>query len=221
MSKMKILLTSLSLLLALACGGGSSFSPLPVASSVQYQDPVVTSSDWALLRDAAASTSTHLVLRLVGPQGELFRGAGFNLKVDTTKVKFARFKDAPGNTLGYLLDNGVFHDVDEALNQVPCLLTVSGVKGDTLSAGIFQKCLRFPVVQGYYSAPSGSQNVNDAVDCSSIPTMKIALDLNTSQQLHPGSVTLAITKAGVIPNEVSNVGKPVRVAIKVGTLTLQ
>src|SRR5262245_62027307 len=90
-------------LLLTACGGNDSNPPVEVAVSAEklvYTDPAATPADWQLMRDAT-STNTRLVLNLVGPSdGSKYRGVGFTLQVDTSKVKIGKFTDAEGNPTG-------------------------------------------------------------------------------------------------------------------------
>jgi hypothetical protein len=212
-------------LLISACGGSSSSTPnqQPVtptpttATSLAYTDPTPAEGEWALVKDAS-STSTHLVLNLVGPTGALFRGVGFNLKADTTKVAFSRFLDGNGVSLGFMVDKGVLHDLDETSKAVACIASAAGVKGDTLSVGLWQKCKRFEIPpKGYADQPRGSSVMNDAMDCSSAPVLQVALDL--AKNATPGQATLAITKAAAVPNEVTK-DLPLRTTVRTGTLTL-
>jgi len=220
MKSMKTLLAAPAILLLVACGGGSDSSPKKKVAGMTYTDPTPAAGEWALLKDAAASTNKRLVLNLMGPTGSLFRGVGFNLKVDTTKVAFSRFRDANGVSLGYMLDKGVLHDLDVSSQAVPCLTSAAGVKVDTLSVGIWQKCLRFEIPPaGYVAQPIGSQNMNDAMDCSTAPVLQVALDL--AKDATPGGVTLDVTKAAIIPNHGKNLDLPLKATVRVGTLTLK
>ena len=209
-----------AILLLVACGGGSDPAPAPVqVSGMTYTDPVPAAGEWALLKDAQASTKTRLVLNLMGPTGSLFRGVGFNLKADASKVTFSKFQDAKGVSLGYMIDKGVIHDLDESSQPVSCVASAAGVKADTLSIGLFQKCKRFTIDPSYYPQPKGSINMNDAMDCSTVPVLQVALDL--AKGVTPGVVSLAVTKAAIIPNHGTNMDVPLKATVRVGTLTLQ
>ena len=130
-----------------ACGGDSSDStppPPPVApkaapTSLSYSDP--TSSGWRLVKNAS-STSTRLVLDLVGPAGTQTRGVGFNLKRGMG-LAFATFANG-----GYAADTGVFQlkgtntnfESYAGTDADPVLFVSAPLKsGDVLSTGIFQK----------------------------------------------------------------------------------
>lgn len=222
MKHMTTFMAAPALLLLLACAGSSTTStPAPqTATSLAYTDPTPAAGEWALVKDAGASTPKRLVLNLVGPTGALFRGVGFNLKADATKVAFSRFRDDAGVSLGYMVDKGVLHDLDEASKPVPCLMSVAGVKADLLSVGIWQKCLRFEIPPaGYAAQPTGSKIMNDAMDCSTTPVLQVALDLVPGAA--PGDVALAVTKAAIIPNHGKNVDVPLKATVRLGTLALK
>jgi len=103
-------LMALPLALLLACGGGSSSSSPSRATRIAYAPPA--SGSYQLLLNAEKSTSTHLVLNLLGPTGTAGRGVAFHLvaepgqlkwsKVDNGDAEFARspaFETAPGTIL--------------------------------------------------------------------------------------------------------------------------
>src|SRR5215467_7173201 len=92
------------LILTSACSGGGSGSAAPpppthATPSLGYQDP--TGDGWKLVRDYS-STSTRLVLNLVGPADLKARGVGFNLQTGGG-LKFATFDNG-----AYANDTGVF-----------------------------------------------------------------------------------------------------------------
>lgn len=220
MKSMKTLFALPVILLLVACSGGSNSAPTTVqVSGMTYTDPVPDTGEWALLKDPQASTKTRLVLNLVGPTGSLYRGVGFNLKADASKVAFSRFKDANGVSLGYMLDKGVLHDLDESSQSVSCLASAAGVKADILTVGLFQKCMRFTINPSNTVQPQGSRNINDAMDCSTAPVLQVALDLG--KDVTPGAVPLVVTKAAIIPNHGTNMEMPLKATVRVGTLTLQ
>jgi hypothetical protein len=217
---MKIMnsLIAIPALICLSACGGSSNSSVNTASSLTYTNPTSDGTEWTLVKDTQASTKTRLVLNLVGPTGSLFRGIGFNLKADTGKVSFSRFQDANGVSLGYMQDNGVFRDLDDSSKPMACVASAAGVKTDTLSVGIFQKCLRY-TIDSNYTQPTGSKNMNAAVDCSTTPVLQVALEL--AKDAMPGEVSLSVTKAAFVPNHGTNMDLPIRTTVRVGKLTLQ
>lgn len=214
-----ILFAAPALLLFVNCGGNDHNSP-QAATTLVYTNPTPASGEWALMKDNSASTSTRLVLNLVGPTGSLFRGVGFNLKADGSKVAFSQFQDAKGTVLGYMLDKGVLHDLDSTSQAMPCLASAAGTKGDVLSVGLYQKCLRVTILpedQGG-TVPIGSQVMNTAMDCSTTPVLQVALSL--AKGALPGGASLAVLKANMIPGSAPS-DLPTRTTVKVGTLTLK
>ncbi|HJV21163.1 MAG TPA: hypothetical protein VJ570_00645 [Holophagaceae bacterium] len=140
-----------------ACGGGytppsapaAAPGPTAAAMALAYTDP--TGSGWRLVKDSS-STTTQLVLNLVGPTGEKARGVGFNLRAGGP-VAFHLFHDvttAPGTYVKdqFVRDTGVFqlkyktsrYDTDLNWMYEPILLA-GGVKegGRLLTVGLYQK----------------------------------------------------------------------------------
>jgi hypothetical protein len=181
---LSLLLTGLVLVLSLACGGGSHSAPAtatPAATGLAYTDP--SGSGWRLQKDAS-STSTRLVLNLVGPVGLKTRGVGFNLQAPAT-VKFGAF--ANGLAIN---DAGVYQllSAAQADPNEPVAL-VGGVKsGNLLTAGIFQK-----------------DRAHAAQD-SGATLCQISFVFDATAGLHAGDkLPLLITKAKVIPEDIGTI----------------
>ncbi len=84
-------LPSLSLVLLLACGGGST-PATPTATSITYTNPTaVPATSYYLNKNAALSTpGTHLVLDLCGPATTLTgSGVVLTLSLDTAKATWS------------------------------------------------------------------------------------------------------------------------------------
>jgi hypothetical protein len=211
------------LILASACSGGGSGSsttpppPAHAAPSLAYQDP--TGEGWKLVRDYS-STSTRLVLNLVGPSGLKARGVGFNLQKGAG-LTFATFANG-----AYANDTGVFELKGSNANFEPYagtdadpVLFVSAplAAGDVLSTGIFQKDRSYP-------AKALTQ-----------PLVQIVLEV--AQGLAgPGSAAgglgLKVVKARMIPDDIGGMdfqltptviakAKLLDIDIAVGTVTYQ
>ncbi|MCI0673148.1 MAG: hypothetical protein L0Y64_22085 [Myxococcaceae bacterium] len=109
-----------------------------MASGLVYTDP--TGTGWRLVKDAS-STSTRLVLNLVGPADLKSRGAGFNLKAPAS-VRFGKFTE----TDFPVKDGGVYELKNTQPNpnaehpELEPVLVAGGVKpGNLLTVGVFQK----------------------------------------------------------------------------------
>lgn len=201
MRKPSSLISGLLLGLALACGGGSTNAPtVPVpptpAQGLAYTDP--TSIGWRLVQDSA-STSTRLVLNLVGPAGLKTRGAGFNLQAPAS-VHFGSFirPDVPVNNTGWPInDTGVYELVntdprDPWTGQPvppdpldPILLSGGVKKGNLLTVGIFQKDRRA------------------AAKDSGVALCQIAIEFVATAKLNVNdAIPLSIVKAKYIPEDI-------------------
>ena len=165
------------------CGGsssGTSAAPAaPVAASgLTYSDPA--GSGWRLVKDAS-STSTRLVLNLIGPAGTMTRGVGFNLKAPAGMV-FDTFASGLG-----INDLGAYNLVSAAANPgEPVAITAALLPGNILTAGIFQK-----------------DRAQPAIDSGAAPLCQVALKLDTTAGLHAGdALSLSVPKARVIPEDI-------------------
>lgn len=180
---LSIVAIGLLLPLALACSGGSSSSstgaPAKPAKSLAYTDPAGTG--WRLIKDAS-STSTRIVLDLVGPSGLKTRGVGFNLQ-GPAKVKFGAFANGlPINDLG------VYQLLSAAADPNEPIALVGGVKpGNLLSVGIYQK--------------DRAQPAQD----SGAPLCQVAIELDPAAGLNSGdSLSLTVVKAKAIPEDIGS-----------------
>ena len=206
---LSLLLASATLLLGLACGGGSNSAPPAAApapaQALTYRDP--TSTGWRLVKDTS-STSTRLVLNLVGPSGLKTRGVGLNLQAPLT-VKFGAF----GNGLP-INDAGVYQLTATGSTDPSEPLAITGgvKKGNLLSVGIYQK--------------DRDQSAKD----SGATLCQIAILFDPAAQLAVGtSLPLSVPKAKAVPEDIGAVtddqwtlDKKMRMAdisIAVGTLT--
>jgi hypothetical protein len=124
-------LTALSLAFIIACrssgpsNGGTNSTVVTVktiADTLNYSDPA--SGSYRLVKNAAKSSASHLVLDLVGPSGSL-SGVGFYLTADQTKVTWTTVDTGDAEKI----KSSVFSNT----------LVKSKVTGDTLQAGIYQK----------------------------------------------------------------------------------
>jgi hypothetical protein len=161
------------------CGGSSPSGP---ATGLSYTDP--TGSGWRLVRDPA-STSTRLVLDLVGPADLKTRGAAFNL-VAPAAVHFLRF-----DSTGFPVEPGTVY---ELLNTQPYglpdplepRLVAGAVKqGNLLTVGAFQKDRRAT------AKPSGAT------------LFRIALELDPAAAAAKGTaLTLQVVKARYMAEDI-------------------
>ncbi len=223
MRKLGLLISGLLLSLTLACGGGNhgGAPPASPAKGLAYIDP--TSTGWRLVKDAS-STSTRLVLNLVGPAGLKTRGAGFNLQAPPT-IRFGKFVTTDRVTTDLpIQDTGVYsllnHDPRDLGGEPipndplePKLLAGGVKKGNLLTVGIFQK-------DRYQSAKESGRAL-----------CQIALEFDPTAALSAGDkLALAITKSGYLAEDIGELtvyptvekaekGRLVVMPIAVGTLS--
>jgi hypothetical protein len=200
----------LGALLATGCSGSSSSTTATgtarAATHLAYADP--SGSGWRLVRNAS-STSTRLVLDLVGPSGQRSRGVGFNLPLPVG-VRAGAFD---GGLL--LRDTGVYELLSAANDPGEPVALVGGVTpGRKLSVGIYQK-----------------DRARSAKD-SGVALLQVALLLDASQPPPAGTtLALSVPKARFIPEEIGQVTdetflldlkmRMVDAQIAVGTLTAE
>lgn len=159
------------------------------ATALSYTDP--TSGTYQLKKNAGLSTSTHLVLDLVGtaaaPSGA---GVTATFTADAAKVGWANV--ATSDAAGTYVQNAAF-----TLGAAPQLLKGS-LSGGTLQVTAAQK--------GYGSPVSLNATL-----------LRVALDLKSAQT--PGAVTLSAdgTKCQILDAS----GNLVAITVSVGTLTAQ
>ena len=207
-----ILLAPVALLLVLGCGGSTPNGPAP-AKGLAYTDPVSTPADWRLVKDPA-STSTHLLLNLMGPaDGTKFRGIGLTLQTDPTRVKIFRFPDYLGKAVTYHVDGGVFKDKNPSgYQEVAPRLQASGLAKGNLMVGIFQAT----------DDEAWGGTFGETAKTCSTTVLQVALDLDPALGALAGPVPVQVIKARVIPEHVGTLlnRKMEDVAVKAGTLTL-
>jgi hypothetical protein len=132
-TRIKWALSGLVLAGLVACSGSNTTTtpppppPKTIADRLEYTNP--TSGTYTLVKDATLSTSTHLVLNLLGPVGTQGSGVGFFLSADSSKVTWAKVSSSDTE----FVKNGAF-----TLGSGVQLLK-SKVTADQLQAGVFQK----------------------------------------------------------------------------------
>lgn len=189
----KLLSGSAALALAgfLACGGGGGGSSAPpTATSLSYADP--TSGTYLLKKNTTLSTSTHLVLDLVGPASATGSGVTATFSADTTKVAWANVSSSdPANT--FVQNGSAFN-----LGAAPLILR-GKLSGATLQVTAAQKGTGAPVALGS-------------------PLLRVALDLKAAQPA--GTVALSADSAkGQVIDGTGAIVSPI--SVTVGVLTAQ
>jgi hypothetical protein len=124
----------LGIALLAACGGGggggttqNSPQTQTYATSLSYADP--TSTGYRFVLNAASSTSTRVVLDLMGPVGTSARGVAVYLSASSAAVDWA----TPGSGQSLTAAGGAFN-----LGGSPRLIATKLESGN-LQAGVFQK----------------------------------------------------------------------------------
>ena len=178
----------------LACGGGgggsSTPAPLPAATSLAYTDP--TSGTFLLKKNTTLSTTTHLVLDLVGPASATGSGVTATFSADTTKVAWVNVTASdPASTF---VQNGTAL----SLGTAPQILKGS-ISGGTLQITVAQKGAGNPV-------PLNG------------PVVRVALDLKASQPTGSISLSTDPTKCQLLDGTGTIVSP---ITVTVGTLTGQ
>ncbi|MCP3098494.1 hypothetical protein LZ198_06335 [Myxococcus sp. K15C18031901] len=160
----------------------SAVITVPVASTVNYVDP--TGTGWRLVRNASLSSGDTLVLDLVGPTGQSGRGADLTLGLDAATASWSTVDGSE-----YVANGG--YDLGAAPH-----LFKSGVKGTTLSVGVYQK-----------GAPARAYDG---------ALLSVALTVTTIAETPAGTaVPLKVIKAHALPAS----GSLQAIDVAVGTIT--
>jgi hypothetical protein len=162
MNPLKKLLASALLLAVLACTGGKDAGPPPPATRLTYADPT-DASQWRLARNAGSS-STHLILDLLGPSGGAGRGVSAVFTCDSKLAWKA-------------VDGAAFLKLGGAYNGD--LVQRASVQGADLRVLLSQKP---GTAQAYGSSPV----LSVAVDLVA-GTLPGAVTLTTAQGAHLGA----------------------------------
>ncbi|MDE3244906.1 MAG: hypothetical protein KGN80_02375, partial [Acidobacteriota bacterium] len=162
--------------------------PKTIADRLDYTNP--TSGTYTLVKDTALSTSTHLVLNLMGPVGTQGTGVGFFLSADTSKVAWSK----PSGSDAILAHNGAFD-----LGAAP-QFAVAKNSGDQLQVGFYQKGATKPAVTFTASSVLAS----------------VALDLKSNVPVGASGNLSAIAGKAVLTQ---GSGAPVPITITPGTVT--
>lgn len=158
-----------------------------IADHLDYTNP--TSGAYMLVKDAA-STPTHLILNLMGPDGTPRSGVGFFLSADTTKVAWAKVS---GSDPEYV-KNGVFN-LGSGVQLLKSKVEAMPGNATQLQAGVFQKGSTPVVTTGILAS--------------------VALDLKSNVSL--GTVTFsAVSNKAVLTN---GSAAPTPIVISTGTLS--
>ena len=179
-----------------ACGGSGGGqqspvdlpSPSPIAASgINYTDPAP--GGWRLVKDAS-STKTRIVLNLVGPDGLLARGVGFNLKrgkcASFGKFEFGAY--ARNTHVFELKGTNANFEAYAGTEADPVLFVSAPLKsGDVLSTGIFQK-----------DRTRSAKPLN-----ATLVQVAVELTKDTAAGCHAGDVIgLSVVKARMVPDDI-------------------
>lgn len=160
----------------------SAVITVPVAGSVRYVDPAGTG--WRLVRNAGLSSGNTLVLDLMGPTGDSGRGADLTLALDPATASWSTLDGTE-----YVANGGY------ELGAAPQLFK-SGVKGSTLSLGVYQKGTPAHAYDG--------------------ALLSVALTVNATAQTPAGTaVPLTVLKAHALPAS----GSLQAIDVAVGTIS--
>ncbi len=184
--------TALALLVACGGGGGSDSSSTPsgggtsnTATKIVYTDPTPSSGQWALMKDAA-STDTHLVLKLVPPSDAASGfGVGFTLAAPSslTWSKVSSGDAQMIHNLAYTLGPGT-----QLIKAVP--------KSGSLIAGIYQQGLATAAVA--HTTGAVASIAVDLASGATKTTSSITLTPGTSKELRLSGMQSITIVAGQI-----------------------
>jgi hypothetical protein len=177
----RLLLLSVLALSAAGCGSSSNTNTA-APTQLSYVNPSPDAGAWQLVRDPS-STSSELVLALVGPGGVKTRGVGFNLQADPS-VHFMAFDGGvPAEDTGVYQLRAAIPDPNLPADIAEPTFMSAGVKpGNLLTVGIFQK-----------------DRTLAAAD-SSVAVVRIKLGLAAGAK--SGPVALKVVKAKVMPDDI-------------------
>jgi hypothetical protein len=198
MTPMKKLLSAtaaLALLGLSACGGGGGSNPpppAPTATSLAYVDP--TSGTYLLKKNAALSTTTHLVLDLMGPSTGTAAGVSITLSADTSKVTWV---DVPaGGTTAVLVQNGTQFSLGAG----------TPIQKAKATAGVLQATLA-------QKAPTAAASLNGSL-------LRVALDLKAGLGLAQGTA-ITLTADPAKCQVLDGAGAISTITVSAGSLTAQ
>lgn len=172
------LLGGISLALLLACGGGGSAPSTPpppppptTATGLAYTDP--TSGTYQIKKNTALSTSTHLVLDIVGVGAPSGAALAFTLSTDTTRSSWAKV-DAT--------------DVEYVQN------------GAVLTLGAAPQAIKGKVAGSVLQGIVGQKGTVGSVSLNGV-LARVALDFKTGAPLGAASPSLSATKAQILQSD--------------------
>jgi hypothetical protein len=177
----RLLSIALSALALAGCGGSNDNNS--TATQLSYVNPPAADAGaWQLVKDAT-STSSELVLALVGPAGVKTRGVGFNLQADPGVHFMAYDGGVPAEDTGIYQLNAATRDPTLPADITEPTFMAAGVKpGNLLTVGIFQKDRTLPAAD------------------SSVAVVRIKLGLAANAKA--GSLNLKVVKAKFLPDDI-------------------
>ena len=177
-------------LLACGGGGGGSIPAGGAGTTLTYVNPTGTSGQYALVLDPA-STSSSLVLDLVGPAGTLAVGVTFSFTVDAARATW-------GNAPAYVANGTLFTSSSGLIAQ-------GWVTGTGTGTRQLQGIVSYQGLANYVSDIGPAQGV--------ICRLRLTPGSGTA-----GSANLQDSGLGTM---MDNGGAPIPIRILVGSLTLE